>query len=175
MGPPPLPGGTTGTSLGGAACEPARCRMLETMGVDPRAVTACDSRGLLHEGRRGIKELREAFYDKWKICRTTDPGKLTGDPGAAFKGADVCIAFSQPQPGVTRPGWVRTMNRGAIVFACANPAPEMWPAKAAAAGVRIVATGRGDFPTPMICSMRTPLNASRKPAGQRRIFEAGRL
>jgi malate dehydrogenase (oxaloacetate-decarboxylating) len=62
-----------------------------------------------------------------------------------LRGADVCIAFSQSGPGVIDPRWVRGMARDAIVFACANPVPEIWPWEATEAGARIVATGRSDF------------------------------
>jgi malate dehydrogenase (oxaloacetate-decarboxylating) len=63
-----------------------------------------------------------------------------------MRGADVCVAFSASGPGVIKPEWVRMMARDAIVFACANPVPEIWPSDAIAAGARIVATGRSDFP-----------------------------
>jgi malate dehydrogenase (oxaloacetate-decarboxylating) len=60
-------------------------------------------------------------------------------------GTDVCIALSRPAPGVIQPAWVASMANEAIVFACANPLPEIWPWEAKAAGARIVATGRSDF------------------------------
>jgi len=131
--------------VGMGAANVAVFRILEAMGVDPGAIVGLDSKGLLHKGRHDIEEHQEAFYDKWKICRTTNKDNLSGEPGTAFEGADVCIAFSKPEPGVIDPAWVRSMNRDAIVFACANPEPEIWPSEAAAAGARIVATGRSDF------------------------------
>ncbi len=142
--------------IGVGAANVAVFRMLDTLGVDPGAITACDSRGLLHRGRRDIEEEQDAFYDKWNICRTTNPDNLTGDPSSSFIGADVCIAFSKPEPGVIDPAWVRTMNRDAIVFACANPMPEIWPSEAKAAGARIVATGRSDFPNQLNNSLVFP-------------------
>jgi malate dehydrogenase (oxaloacetate-decarboxylating) len=64
----------------------------------------------------------------------------------AMKGADVLIALSTPGPDTVKRGWIRAMADGAIVFACANPVPEIWPYAAKEEGAFIVATGRGDFP-----------------------------
>jgi malate dehydrogenase (oxaloacetate-decarboxylating) len=71
---------------------------------------------------------------------------VTGGIAEALRGADVCIAFTRSGPGIILPEWVRTMAKDAIVFALANPVPEIWPADAAAGGAAIVGTGRGDFP-----------------------------
>jgi malate dehydrogenase (oxaloacetate-decarboxylating) len=62
-----------------------------------------------------------------------------------MKGTDVCIALSRPGPDVIKPEWVATMAKDAVVFACANPVPEIWPWEAEDAGARVVATGRSDF------------------------------
>ncbi len=120
-------------------------RLLATMGVDPRRIVACDSKGLLHAGRQDIEVRQTDFYDKWQVCLNSNEAELTGEPGQAFRGADVCIAFSQSGPNLIRPEWVGAMAANAIVFACANPVPEIWPWEAEAAGARIVATGRSDF------------------------------
>jgi len=69
-------------------------------------------------------------------------------------GADVCIAFAAG--GIIKPEWVRTMARDAILFACANPGPEIWPWEATEAGARIVATGRSDFPNQVNNSLVFP-------------------
>ena len=74
----------------------------------------------------------------------------------ALRGADVCIAFSAPGPGVIAPEWVKEMAPGAVVFACANPTPEIWPWAAREAGARIVATGRSDFPNQLNNSLAFP-------------------
>jgi len=79
------------------------------------------------EGMRGIKQ----------EC-------ASGRNREALAGADVCVAFSAG--GVIQPEWIKTMAKEAIVFACANPVPEIWPWEAKEAGARIVATGRSDFP-----------------------------
>ena len=79
-----------------------------------------------------------------------------GGVAEALRGADVCIAFSASGPGIVRPEWVRAMARDAIVFACANPVPEIWPWEAREAGARIVATGRSDFPNQLNNSLVFP-------------------
>jgi len=73
-----------------------------------------------------------------------------------MRGADVVIALSQPGPNVIRKEWVASMARDAIVFACANPIPEIWPWEAQEAGARIVATGRSDFPNQVNNSLGFP-------------------
>jgi malate dehydrogenase (oxaloacetate-decarboxylating) len=73
-----------------------------------------------------------------------------------MKDADVVIALSRSGPGVILPEWVELMAKDAIVFACANPVPEIWPWEAKAAGARIVATGRSDFPNQVNNSLGFP-------------------
>ncbi len=73
-----------------------------------------------------------------------------------MEGVDVVIALSRPGPGTIKPEWVESMNEDAIVFACANPVPEIWPWEAKEAGARIVATGRSDFPNQVNNSLGFP-------------------
>ncbi len=73
-----------------------------------------------------------------------------------MEGADVVIALSKPGPGTILPEWVERMNKDAILFACANPVPEIWPWEALEAGARIVATGRSDFPNQVNNSLGFP-------------------
>lgn len=105
-----------------------------------------DSRGTLHQGRDDLQE-DAARYDpmKWEMCQTTNSAGTTGGIAEAMKGADVCIALSQSGPGVIKKEWVAGMADDSIVFACANPVPEIWPWEAKEAGARITATGRSDF------------------------------
>jgi malate dehydrogenase (oxaloacetate-decarboxylating) len=82
---------------------------------------------------------------KIELARITNPGKIATYE-EAFKGADVVLATSKPGPDTIKREWVRAMAPNAIVFACANPTPEIWPYAAKEEGAAIVATGRGDFP-----------------------------
>ncbi|HTO81323.1 MAG TPA: NADP-dependent malic enzyme [Methylomirabilota bacterium] len=142
--------------IGTGAANISVYRLLVASGVDPHAVIACDSKGTLHPDRQDIAERQAEYRDKWRICRETNPGRRAGGPAAALDGADVCIAFSQSGPGVIQPQWIGSMARDAIVFACANPVPEIWPWEAHAAGARIVATGRSDFPNQVNNSLVFP-------------------
>jgi malate dehydrogenase (oxaloacetate-decarboxylating) len=131
--------------VGVGAAGVASYRLLTKNGVDPANIVACDSKGILHPGRRDLEQRRSEYPDKWRICKETNGARRVGGVAEALRGADACVAFSAPGPGVIDPTWVATMARDAIVFACANPVPELWPWDAKAAGARIVATGRSDF------------------------------
>ena len=132
--------------FGVGAANVATYRILKACGLDPKAIVACDSKGILHPGRHNIVRQRLLFADKWRICLESNGDDRTGGPEAAFLAADVCIAFSRPGPGVIYLEWIRMMARDAAVFASANPIPEIFPQAALEAGARIVATGRSDFP-----------------------------
>ncbi|MDH3691361.1 MAG: NADP-dependent malic enzyme [Gammaproteobacteria bacterium] len=142
--------------VGMGAANVATYRLLKTSGVDPAQIVACDSKGTLHSRRSDIERVQQNFPDKWRVCVETNPAKVTGGIAEALQGADMCIAFSCPGPDVIKGKWIEAMNENAIVFACANPVPEIWPAAAKAAGAKIVATGRGDFPNQLNNSLVFP-------------------
>ncbi|MDR1894721.1 MAG: NADP-dependent malic enzyme [Spirochaetales bacterium] len=130
--------------LGAGASNTTIARLILADGGDPAKMTVFDTKGSLHLGRDDIKG-DPRNYRKWELCGRTNPGR-SPSPEAALKGADVLIALSTPGPGTVRREWVRSMAEKAIVFACANPVPEIWPYAAKEEGALIVATGRGDFP-----------------------------
>ncbi len=101
---------------------------------------------MLRRDRSDAAELEARYPDKWRVCLETNPDRMAGGPAEALSGADVCLAFSAPGPGLIRPEWIAAMAHDAVVLACANPVPEIAPAEARAAGARIVATGRSDYP-----------------------------
>ena len=144
------------TLIGAGAANVATYRMLRANGVQPDAVIACDSSGTLHRGRTDIEQRRAEFRDKWRICTETNPDRVAGGIAEALRGADVCIAFSKPGPDVISPDAIRGMAHDPVVFACANPVPEIWPWDAQDAGARIVATGRSDFPNQLNNSLGFP-------------------
>ncbi|MDR1970956.1 MAG: NADP-dependent malic enzyme [Treponema sp.] len=130
--------------LGAGASNTTIARLILASGGDPGRMIVFDTKGSLHPGREDIRgDTRN--YRKWEICERTNPGRAASI-GEAMKGADVLIALSSPGPGTVKREWVRSMAEGAIVFACANPVPEIWPYAAKEEGAFIVATGRGDFP-----------------------------
>ena len=131
--------------IGAGAANVAVYRLLRAAGSDPARIRVCDSTGLLHADRADIAADRGRLREKWTICTETNPERRAGGIGAALDGMDVAIAFSTPGPEVIPAEAVAGMAREAIVFACANPTPEIWPETARQAGARIVATGRSDF------------------------------
>jgi malate dehydrogenase (oxaloacetate-decarboxylating) len=142
--------------VGMGAANVAGYRLLTSSGVAPAAIVACDSKGILHRARHDIESAQDRFPDKWRVCQESNASGLVGGIAEALRGADVCAAFSASGPGIIKPEWVRGMARDAIVFACANPVPEIWPWEAKAAGARVVATGRGDFPNQLNNSLVFP-------------------
>ncbi len=130
--------------LGAGASNTTIARLILADGGDPARMALFDTKGSLHAGRSDI-EADPRHYRKWELCRTTNPGRYANE-AEALKGADVLIALSKPGPDTVKREWIRSMAPGAIVFACANPVPEIWPYAAKEEGAFIVATGRGDFP-----------------------------
>jgi malate dehydrogenase (oxaloacetate-decarboxylating) len=142
--------------FGAGAANVATYRLLAAYGIDTRGIVVCDTGGILHRGRSDIERQQQLFADKWRICLESNGDNRHGGAEAAFVGADVCIAFSRPGPDVIQSEWIGTMAREAVVFACANPVPEIWPKRAHDAGARIVATGRSDFPNQLNNSLVFP-------------------
>ena len=103
-----------------------------------RNVTMCDRKGAIYAGREGLNWIKE------EMAQVTNPDKQAGSLADVVKGADVFIGVSAP--GTLTTEMVKTMNKDAIVFACANPTPEIFPDDAKAGGARVVATGRSDYP-----------------------------
>ena len=101
-------------------------------------ITLCDKFGALYEGNP------EMNWAQQEIAKVTNREKKQGNLADLMVGADVFIGVSAPN--LVTPDMVRTMNKDAIVFACANPTPEIFPDDAKAGGARVVATGRSDYP-----------------------------
>lgn len=139
----------------GAGSSNTTCLRLNiAAGADPKKAIMFDSKGALHNGRKDIEEDKR-FYRKWEICKNTNPNKIDKFE-EAIKGADVLISLSKPGPGVVKPEWIKAMNDKPIIFACANPVPEIYPYEAKEAGAYIIGTGRGDFPNQVNNSLGFP-------------------
>ncbi|MCI8914859.1 MAG: NAD-dependent malic enzyme, partial [Lawsonibacter sp.] len=123
------------TSGAGAAAV-SIVRLLLTAGF--KNVTMCDRKGAIYAGREGLNWIKE------EMAQVTNLEKRAGSLANALVGADVFIGVSAP--GTVTSEMVKTMNKDAIVFACANPTPEIFPDDAKAGGARVVSTGRSDFP-----------------------------
>jgi malate dehydrogenase (oxaloacetate-decarboxylating) len=115
-----------------------------------------DSKGILSRDRADRENLQKNFGQKWDMCMRTNPKARQGSIADALQGADVLVSASTPGPGTIKPEWIKGMAKDAIVFAEANPIPEIWPWEAKEAGARIVATGRSDFPNQVNNSLGFP-------------------
>lgn len=101
-------------------------------------ITMCDIRGIISRQSSELNQMQQSMTE------VTNPEQKTGSLADAMKGADIFIGVSAP--GIVTEDMVRSMRQDAIVFAMANPVPEIMPDKAKGAGARIVGTGRSDFP-----------------------------
>ncbi|HXY46508.1 MAG TPA: NADP-dependent malic enzyme [Thermoplasmata archaeon] len=142
--------------LGAGAANLVTARLLLGLGHDPHRLTLVDQRGILHAERDDVDELMLRNPWKYRLALRTNGGGRTGDLAAAMKEADVLLAASTPKPDTVRPEHVQSMAPGPIVFALANPVPEIWPDVARSAGAAIVATGRSDFPNQVNNSLVFP-------------------
>jgi len=140
--------------FGAGAANTTIARLFITDGGDPKKIIMFDTKGSLHTGREDIKN-DPRFYRKWELCENTNPDKILSVE-EAVKGADILISLSTPGPDTVKKEWVSSMAEKSIVFACANPVPEIYPYAAKEAGAFIVATGRGDFPNQVNNSIGFP-------------------
>jgi malate dehydrogenase (oxaloacetate-decarboxylating) len=142
--------------IGTGAANVACARMIFGWGADPAKCFMVDTKGILGKHRKDLEMRKAEYVDKWKLCSITNAEKREGEIPDAMKGVDVVIALSKSGPGVILPEWVKTMAKDAVLFACANPVPEIWPWEALEAGAAVVATGRSDFPNQVNNSLGFP-------------------
>ena len=121
---------------GAGAAGTAIVKLLVSRGV--KNVVMTDRSGAIYQGRPGMNGAKQ------EIAAMTNPNMEQGKLADVIRGADVFIGVSAP--GVLTQDMIRTMNRDAIIFACANPTPEIMPDEAKAAGAAVVCTGRSDYP-----------------------------
>ena len=121
-----------GAGAAGTACT----KLLMALGL--KNVVVCDKMGALVPGLPGMTDAQA------QLAEETNPQRQSGALADVIKGADVFLGFSAP--GVLTGDMVRTMAQDPVIFACANPTPEIFPEEALAAGARVVGTGRSDYP-----------------------------
>jgi len=131
---------------GAGAAGYAITRLLKCIGYDPNVcatvheIVVCDTKGTIFHGREGLYKNKYKFI----IAEETNRRALSGTLADALKGADVFIGVSGPE--IVTEEMIRSMNKDPIVFALANPVPEIWPDAAKKGGAAVVGTGRSDFP-----------------------------
>jgi malate dehydrogenase (oxaloacetate-decarboxylating) len=142
--------------VGAGAANIAIARVLIAAGIQQKNIIMVDSKGILHTSREDLEKEKDKNPEKWQMCQKSNAEGRTGGPAEAFKNADICLAASKPGPGTIKKEWVSSMADDSIVFATANPVPEIWPWEAKEAGARIIATGRSDFPNQINNSLGFP-------------------
>lgn len=142
------------TLIGAGAANIRTAYVLIRWGVKPGNIIMVDSKGILYPGREDIKKEDDPW--KYELTQITNAEGRVGGIPEAMKGVDAIVGCSKPGPGVIKKEWIKMMADNPIVFACANPIPEIWPWEAKEAGAKIVATGRSDFPNQVNNSLGFP-------------------
>ena len=142
------------TLVGSGAANIRTAYVLMKWGVKQGNIILADSKGVVHKGRKDITKEEDPW--KYDVTQQTNAEDRTGDISEAFKGVDAVVAASKQGPNTIKKEWIKTMAQNSIIFACANPIPEIWPWDAEEAGARIVATGRSDFPNQVNNSLGFP-------------------
>ena len=142
------------TVIGAGAASIAISRLLLATGFKAHNMCVCDSKGILNAERTDVGE--NNFSQKWDICKKTDGAGKRGGMKEAMEGADIVIAASKAGPGTIPVEYVDLMADDPIIFATANPVPEIWPWEAKEHGCKVFATGRSDFPNQVNNSMGFP-------------------
>jgi malate dehydrogenase (oxaloacetate-decarboxylating) len=139
------------TLVGTGSANTRTYYVLKAAGVEPKNIVMVDSKGTIGTYREEL----EGTY-KWEIAKETNPDNIEGTIKSATKGSDIIIAASKPGPGTIIKEDIEVMADDPIVFACANPVPEIWPWEAEDAGAKVIATGRSDFPNQINNSLVFP-------------------
>lgn len=142
--------------LGAGAANIATARLLLSLGHRPDRLALVDHHGILHAEREDLDELMLRNPWKYRLALQTDGAGRKGTLADALAGSDALLAASIADPSTVKPEWIRRMNPNPVVFALANPVPEIWPATAREAGAAVVATGRSDFPNQVNNSLIFP-------------------
>lgn len=142
--------------IGTGAANTACARLIYARGANAANCCHVNIDGILGKHRQDLYAKAAELPHEIEFCEFSNSEGRQGGIAEALVGADVVISLSQPGPGVIKPEWIRTMQKDAIVFSCANPTPEIWPWEAKAAGAAIVATGRSDFPNQVNNSLCFP-------------------
>lgn len=142
--------------LGSGAANIAAAHLLFAAGFKEGNIVMADSKGILEPEREDMDSLMLNNPWKYQLALRTNSERLKGPAEVAFKGADAVISAARPGPDTIKKDWIRTMNDDSILFALANPVPEIWPEAAKEAGAKIIATGRSDFPNQVNNSLVFP-------------------
>ncbi|MGA1822351.1 MAG: NAD(P)-dependent malic enzyme [Thermoplasmatota archaeon] len=144
------------TMLGAGAANLRIADILIQIGVDPKNLIMVDSKGVLGPDRDDINRIRETNPEKYRACMEYGGSYHDMPVSRSTEGSDALLCASTPVPGTVTKDMIRLMSDDSIVFAAANPEPEIWPWDAKEAGAYVVATGRSDFPNQINNSLGFP-------------------
>lgn len=145
---------STVTLVGAGSANLRTAYVLIRWGMKAGNIILVDTKGIVYPGRKDIKKEDDPW--KYELSQMTNGEHRTGDIADGFKDADAVVAASTPGPGTIKKDWVKKMAEDSIIFACANPIPEIWPWEAEEGGAKIIATGRSDFPNQVNNSLGFP-------------------
>ncbi|MGA7470260.1 MAG: NADP-dependent malic enzyme [Halobacteriota archaeon] len=144
------------TMIGAGAANIRIASILTKVGVKPRNIIMCDSKGILNEERDDLGRLKSSNPEKYRACMEYSGASRECTLKSCSRGSDALLCASRPVPGTVTKERIKEMADHAIVFAAANPEPEIWPWDAKEAGAYVVATGRSDFPNQINNSLGFP-------------------
>ncbi len=144
------------TLVGAGASNIRTAKVLLDAGAQAKNLILVDSKGIICKHRSDIEAVSKDYVEKWELAQVTNAEDRHGGIAEGMKDADVVISASKSEPGMIKKEWVSSMANDAIIFAIANPLPEIWPWEAQEAGARIIATGRSDFPNQVNNSLGFP-------------------
>ena len=144
------------TLVGSGASNIRTAKVLLDAGAQAKNLVLVDSKGIICKHRKDLEAASKEYVEKWELAQVTNVEDRHGGIAEGMKDADVVIAASKPGPGTIQKEWVSAMADDSIIFAIANPVPEIWPWEAQEAGARVIATGRSDFPNQVNNSLGFP-------------------
>ncbi len=150
------PGEMQITMIGAGAANLRIADILTQVGVKHKNIIMCDSKGVLSEERDDIDQIKNSNPEKYRACVKYSGVSRECTFETCTKASDVILGASRPVPGTITKDMIRKMADKPIVFAAANPEPEIWPWDAIEAGAYVIATGRSDFPNQINNSLGFP-------------------
>lgn len=142
--------------IGSGAANIAAAHLMIEAGFKPQNIIMVDSHGILEPEREDLDKIMISNPWKYDLALVTNGERRKGDIKESMHGTDVVVSAAKSQPGLIKSEWVKSMEKDPAIFALANPLPEIWPDDAKAAGAKVVATGRSDFPNQINNSLVFP-------------------
>jgi malate dehydrogenase (oxaloacetate-decarboxylating) len=147
---------STVSLVGSGAANIAAAHLMIEAGFKPENIMMVDSKGIIDSSREDVDKIMISNPWKYDLALKTNGSRRKGDIKESMKGTDIVVSAAKSEPGLIKGEWIKAMNKDPIIFALANPLPEIWPEDAKANGAKVVATGRSDFPNQINNSLVFP-------------------